>query len=96
MQQGALINGIVTTALVLLILWLALRSFKIVLAVSLTLGAGLAITAAVGLLVVGAFNPISLAFAVLCVGLEPILRSSSASVTALSGKRAEICGKPWR
>ena len=69
LQQGALINGIVTTALVLLILWLALRSFKIVLAVSLTLGVGLAITAAVGLLVVGAFNPISLAFAVLCVGL---------------------------
>ena len=69
LQQGALINGIVTTALVLLILWLALRSFKIVLAVSLTLGAGLAITAALGLLVVGTFNPISLAFAVLCVGL---------------------------
>jgi uncharacterized protein len=69
LQQGALLNGIVTAALVLLILWLALRSFKIVLAVSLTLGAGLAITAAVGLLVVGAFNPISLAFAVLCVGL---------------------------
>ena len=69
LQQGALLNGIVTTALVLLILWLALRSLKIVLAVSLTLGAGLAITAAVGLLVVGAFNPISLAFAVLCVGL---------------------------
>ena len=52
-----------------MILWLALRSFKIVLAVSLTLAAGLAITAAVGLLIVGAFNPISLAFAVLCVGL---------------------------
>ena len=69
LQQGALLNGVVTAALVLLILWLALRSFKIVLAVSLTLGAGLAITAAVGLLVVGAFNPISLAFAVLCVGL---------------------------
>jgi hopanoid biosynthesis associated RND transporter like protein HpnN len=69
LQQGALLNGVITTALVLLILWLALRSFKIVLAVSLTLGAGLAITAAVGLLVVGAFNPISLAFAVLCVGL---------------------------
>jgi hopanoid biosynthesis associated RND transporter like protein HpnN len=69
LQQGALLNGVVTAALVLLILWLALRSFKIVLAVSLTLGAGLAITAAVGLLIVGAFNPISLAFAVLCVGL---------------------------
>ncbi len=69
LQQGALMNGVITAALVLLILWLALRSPKIVLAVSLTLGAGLAITAAVGLLIVGAFNPISLAFAVLCVGL---------------------------
>ena len=69
LQQGAFVNGVVTTAFILLILWLALRSFKIVLAVSLTLGAGLAITAAAGLLIVGAFNPISLAFAVLCVGL---------------------------
>jgi hopanoid biosynthesis associated RND transporter like protein HpnN len=69
LQQGAVMNGVITAALILLILWLALRSPKIVLAVSLTLGAGLAITAAVGLLIVGAFNPISLAFAVLCVGL---------------------------
>ena len=69
LQQGALINGVVTAALVLAILWLALRSLKIVLAVSLTLAVGLAITAAIGLLIVGAFNPISLAFAVLCVGL---------------------------
>jgi uncharacterized protein len=69
LQQGALINGVVTAACILLILWLALRSLKIVLAVSLTLGVGLAITAAAGLLIVGAFNPISLAFAVLCVGL---------------------------
>jgi hypothetical protein len=64
-----LINGVITAAFILLILWLALRSFKIVLAVSLTLAAGLAITAAIGLLIEGAFNPISLAFAVLCVGL---------------------------
>jgi uncharacterized protein len=69
LQQGALVNGVVTAALVLAILWLALRSFKIVLAVSLTLASGLAITAAIGLMIVGAFNPISLAFAVLCVGL---------------------------
>jgi len=69
LQQGAVLNGAVTAALILLILWLALRSAKIVLAVSLTLAAGLAITAAAGLLIVGAFNPISLAFAVLCVGL---------------------------
>ena len=69
LRQGALLNGVITAALVLVILWLALRSFKIVLAVSLTLAAGLTITAAIGLLIVGAFNPISLAFAVLCVGL---------------------------
>jgi hypothetical protein len=69
LQQGAAINGAITAALILVILWLALRSPKIVLAVWLTLGAGLAITAAVGLLIVGALNPISIAFAVLCVGL---------------------------
>ena len=69
LQQGAVMNGVITAALILVILWLALRWAKIVLAVSLTLGAGLAITAAAGLLIVGAFNPISLAFAVLCVGL---------------------------
>jgi hypothetical protein len=69
LHQGAVLNGVITAALVLAILWLALRSAKIVLAVSLTLGMGLAITAAAGLLIVGAFNPISLAFAVLCVGL---------------------------
>jgi uncharacterized protein len=69
LQQGAMLNGVITAALILVILRLALRSFKIVLAVSLTLAAGLAITAAAGLLIVGAFNPISLAFAILCVGL---------------------------
>ena len=91
LQQGALLNGIVTTALVLLILWLALRSFKIVLAVSLTLGAGLAITTAVGLLVVGAFNPISLAFAVLCVGLgADFAIQFSVRYNALSG---QACGR---
>jgi hopanoid biosynthesis associated RND transporter like protein HpnN len=69
LQQGALANGIVTTVSVLLILWLALRSVRLVVAVSITLGVGLAVAAALGLLMVGAFNPISLAFAVLFVGL---------------------------
>ena len=36
LQRGALINGVITAACILLILSLALRSFKIVLAVSLT------------------------------------------------------------
>jgi len=69
LQQGALLNGIITAGLVLLILWLALRSIKLVVAVAITLAVGLIVAAALGLLMVGAFNPISLAFAVLFVGL---------------------------
>jgi uncharacterized protein len=54
---------------VILILWLALRSIKLMLAVAVTVLVGLAITAALGLFLVGALNPISVAFAVLSVGL---------------------------
>jgi hopanoid biosynthesis associated RND transporter like protein HpnN len=68
-KDGALVNGIVTVALVLLILWLALRSFRIILAVVISLFIGLSITAMVGLMLVGALNLISIAFAVLFVGL---------------------------
>ncbi len=69
LSNGAALNGAGTALAVLVILWLALRSGRIVLAVVLNLLAGLAITAAVGLLLVGAFNLISVAFAVLFVGL---------------------------
>ncbi len=69
LSSGAALNGIATAAAVLLILWLALRSGRIVLAVVLNLIVGLALTAAAGLLTVGAFNLISVAFAVLFVGL---------------------------
>ncbi len=58
-----------TALAVLVILWLALRSGRIILAVALSLGAGFAVTAALGLLMVGSFNLISVAFAVLFVGL---------------------------
>jgi hopanoid biosynthesis associated RND transporter like protein HpnN len=68
-QDGAVVNGVVTIAVVLLILWLALRSPKIILAVFINLVAGLTITAALGLMMVGALNLISVAFAVLFVGL---------------------------
>ena len=68
-QDGALVNALVTIAVVLVILWLALRSKRIILAVFLTVGVGLAITAAAGLLMVGALNLISVAFAVLFVGI---------------------------
>jgi len=54
---------------VLIILWLALRSWKLVAAVVFSLMVGLAVTAALGLAMVGAFNLISIAFFVLFVGL---------------------------
>ena len=54
---------------VLVILWLALRSWKLICAVFFSLTVGLAVTAALGLAMVGAFNLISIAFFVLFVGL---------------------------
>jgi hopanoid biosynthesis associated RND transporter like protein HpnN len=68
-KEGALLNGVLTALAVVLILWLALRSARLVLAVLLTLCAGLIVTAALGLAMVGALNMISVAFAVLFVGL---------------------------
>lgn len=68
-QEGALVNGIGTILVVLFILWMALRSPKIIFAVAATLTMGLAITTAAGLMMVGALNLISIAFAVLFIGL---------------------------
>jgi hopanoid biosynthesis associated RND transporter like protein HpnN len=67
--DGAALNGMVTIVVVLLILWLALRRVRIVLAVLINLAVGLSFTAAVGLAMVGALNLISVAFAVLFIGL---------------------------
>ena len=52
-----------------MILWLALKSARIIAAVFINLFVGLSITAALGLMMVGALNMISVAFAVLFVGL---------------------------
>jgi hypothetical protein len=68
-QQGALANAIGTIIIVLTILWLALKSARIIIAVFINLFVGLALTAALGLMMVGALNMISVAFAVLFVGL---------------------------
>src|SRR3977135_1881054 len=54
---------------VLVILWLALRSWKIIGAVFFSLVVGLAATAALGLILVTSFNLISIALFVLFVGL---------------------------
>src|ERR1700727_2044488 len=67
--DGAALNGLVTLIVVLLILWLALRQSRIILAVLINLAVGLSFTAAVGLAMVGALNLISVAFAVLFIGL---------------------------
>lgn len=68
-QEGALFNSLGTIVVVLFILWLALRSPKIILSVFITIAIGLSITTAVGLMLVGALNLISIAFAVLFVGI---------------------------
>ena len=67
--DGAGLNAAVTGLIVLLIIWTALKSGRIVLAVALCVVVGLAATAAVGLMMVGALNLISVAFAVLFVGI---------------------------
>ena len=68
-QDGAVVNGIGTVLVVLLILWMALHSSKIIFAVFVNLFIGLSITTAAGLFMVGSFNLLSVAFAVLFVGL---------------------------
>ncbi len=67
--DGAALNGVVTILVVLLILWLALKQTRIILAVLINLAVGLSFTAAAGLMMVGALNLISVAFAVLFIGL---------------------------
>ncbi len=68
-KENAALNAAVTIAVVLFILWMALRWWRIIFAVFVSLAVGLSITAAVGLLMVGTLNLISVYFAVLFVGL---------------------------
>ena len=68
-KENAGLNAVVTIAVVLFIMWLALRWWQIILAVFISLAVGLSITAALGILMVGALNLISVYFAVLFVGL---------------------------
>jgi uncharacterized protein len=68
-RQTALRDTLTALLGALIIVWLALRSWKIVAAVFFSLMVGLATTAALGIAMVGAFNVISIAFFVLFVGL---------------------------
>jgi hopanoid biosynthesis associated RND transporter like protein HpnN len=68
-KENAGRNGAITGAIVLFILWRALRSWRLIGAVVLNIIAGLSITAAAGLALVGALNLISVYFFVLFVGI---------------------------
>ena len=90
-RHGAILNTCITIVGVLIILWLALRSLRIIAAVFLSLMTGLAVTSAAGLAMVGSFNLISAAFAVLFVGLGVDFACSSASVIARSVTNSVTC-----
>jgi hypothetical protein len=68
-KENAGRNGAITGAVVLFILWRALRSWRLIGAVALNILCGLSITAATGLALVGALNLISVYFFVLFVGI---------------------------
>lgn len=68
-RHSAARDTLVALSGVLVVLWLALRSWRIIASVFFSLMVGLAITAALGLAMVGSFNLISVAFFVLFVGL---------------------------
>jgi hopanoid biosynthesis associated RND transporter like protein HpnN len=69
LQEGSPLTAAIPVAVVLVLLWRALRSARLVLAVVLTMIGGLVLTAALGLMMVGELNLISIAFAILFVGL---------------------------
>ena len=69
LSEDALLNNSLTILAIAALLWMALKSGRLIAAVLATTFAGLAITAALGLLMVGQLNPISVAFAALFVGL---------------------------
>jgi len=69
LAENMSVVALIMLGAMLVTLWLATRSVRIVAAIFVTIVAGLVITAAVGLLAVGRFNLISVAFIPLFVGL---------------------------
>ena len=66
---GAISENILSLLSVAALLWLGLRSLRLILPMLGVLVLGLAVTAAFGTLFVGPYNPLSIAFAVLFIGL---------------------------
>lgn len=69
LSDGAVENVTLSLGLTALLLWLALRSWRLIWPLLALVVCGLAWTAAFGVLAVGHFNPLSIAFAVLFIGL---------------------------
>jgi hypothetical protein len=69
LTDRAVLMAVLMMSAILLTLWAAVRSAKIVAAILITLFAGLAITTAIGLAAIGQFNVISVAFIPLFVGI---------------------------
>lgn len=67
--EGAVENTVLSFALVGVLLWMALRSWRLIWPLLVLVVAGLLWTAAFGVLAVGPFNPLSIAFAVLFIGI---------------------------
>ncbi|MCQ8102515.1 MMPL family transporter [Methylomonas sp. SURF-2] len=68
-NQGMIISSLVSLVLVCLALWIGLRSLRLLLMTFVALLVGLALTAGFAALTVGHLNLISVAFAVLYIGL---------------------------
>lgn len=67
--QGAGLSGLVSVTLVVALLFLAVRSFRLIIPILVTLLVGLILTAAFAAATVGTLNPISVAFSVMFVGI---------------------------
>ncbi|MEW6038674.1 MAG: MMPL family transporter [Pseudomonadota bacterium] len=68
-QESVTIAGVASAVLVCLTLWLAYRSFKLMLATFLTLGMGLVFSMGFATLAIGQLNLISISFTVLFIGM---------------------------
>lgn len=68
-SEGSALSTGLTVALEAVLLWVALRSLRLILPVLATVMTGLVLTGAFGLAAYGSFNVISVAFAVLFIGL---------------------------
>ncbi|WP_160166776.1 MMPL family transporter [Caenispirillum salinarum] len=69
-RTGMGLSGLISLGLVAVLLWFGVKSVRMVISALLTLVMGLIWTTAVGLFVVGSLNLISVAFAVLFIGLS--------------------------